>query len=107
MAVDPRDPPSTPDPKDVQEHHAPDLERQLLINGLVAMAADRRACSRCGRSPLVGERLQVFAAARGELKVCELCVDRGGEGRLGEPTRIERVTAGERPLNVRQHGPPP
>lgn len=102
MDLYPRDLPSTPDPKDLQEHHAPELERQLLLGGVVEMAAHRRACSRCARAPLVGERLHVFASAKGELEICDLCVGEARESRLGEPTRVERVPASERRLNVRR-----
>jgi hypothetical protein len=101
MRTQPPEPPQTPDPKDLQEHHAPDLELQLLRRGLRGMAANRWACSRCGRSPLVGERLHVFAPQGQEQSVCSLCV-RAAEGSLGEPVRVERVRAGERPLNVRR-----
>jgi hypothetical protein len=101
MAIKPPDPPITPDPTDLQEHHAPELELQLLRHGLVEMVAHRMSCSRCGRSPLVGERLHVFAATGGEQKICDLCLDEARKGHLGEPTRVERVGAGERRLNVR------
>jgi hypothetical protein len=97
----PRDPPETPDPRDLQEHHAPELELQLLRHGIVDMAADRMRCSRCGRSPLVGERLHVFAAAPEDQHICDLCLEQARKGRLGEPKRVERVGAGERRLIVR------
>jgi hypothetical protein len=48
----------------------PDLERELLRKGVGAREAGRRHCSDCGRTPLVGERVYVYA--RGAV-VCELC----------------------------------
>ena len=47
-----------------------DLERALLRKGVGAREAGRRQCSDCGRSPLVGERIHIYA--RGAV-VCELC----------------------------------
>jgi hypothetical protein len=102
MRTQPPEPPQTPDPKDLQEHHAPELERQLLRRGLRGMTANRWACSRCGRTPLVGERLHVFAPQGQERSVCDLCLRGAPEGSFGEPVRMERVRAGERPLNVRR-----
>jgi hypothetical protein len=48
----------------------PDLERELLRKGVGAREAGRRHCSDCGRTPLVGERVHLYA--RGAV-VCELC----------------------------------
>jgi hypothetical protein len=48
----------------------PDLERALLRKGVGAREAGRRQCSDCGRTPLVGERVHIYA--RGAV-VCELC----------------------------------
>jgi hypothetical protein len=48
----------------------PDLERELLRKGVGAREAGRRQCSDCGRAPLVGERVHIYA--RGAV-VCELC----------------------------------
>jgi hypothetical protein len=102
MRAQPPDPSQTPDPWDLQEHHAPELELQLLRRGLRWMAAGRWACSRCGRSPLVGERLHVFARQNREQCVCDLCVKNAPEGSFGESVRMDRVRAGERPLSVRR-----
>jgi hypothetical protein len=102
MPVYPPAPPQTPDPKDVQKHHAPELERRLLRRGLKRMTADRWACSRCSRSPLVGERLYAFAAEGTERRICELCLNAAPEGSFGELMRIDHVRASERPLNVRR-----
>jgi hypothetical protein len=100
MHAPPPEPPQTPDPKDLQEHHAPELELQLLRRGLRGMTASRWACSHCGRSPLVGERVHFFAPRGDEQSVCDLCLKRAPEGSFGEPVRMERVRAGERPLIV-------
>lgn len=48
----------------------PDLERELLRKGVGAREAGRRQCSDCGRTPLVGEHVHIYA--RGAF-VCELC----------------------------------
>jgi hypothetical protein len=48
----------------------PDLERELLRKGVGAREAGRRQCSDCGRTPLVGEVVHVYA--RGAI-VCDLC----------------------------------
>jgi hypothetical protein len=102
VQIHPPDPPQTPDPKDLQEHHAPELELQLFRRGLRLMTAARPACSQCRRSPLVGERLHVFDSEGAEQAICDLCLRGSPEGRFGEPVRMERVRAGERPLNVRR-----
>jgi hypothetical protein len=102
MQIQPPELPQTPDPKDLQEHHAPELELQLLRRGLRGMTAGRWACSRCGRSPLVGERLHFFASRGREQTACDLCIKEAPEGAFGEEVRLERVRAGERPLLVRR-----
>jgi hypothetical protein len=48
----------------------PDLERALLRKGVGAREAGRRHCSDCGRTPLIGEQVHLYA--RGAV-VCELC----------------------------------
>ena len=47
-----------------------ELEMALLRRGMSERDARREGCSRCRRTPLVGER--VYAAASGAL-LCELC----------------------------------
>jgi hypothetical protein len=80
----------------VEERHAPALERQLLRNSVLSMAAHRDSCSRCGRSPLVGERIQVFATRDDrERALCDLCASGAGE-----PVRMERVWPRQRTLVV-------
>jgi hypothetical protein len=88
-----------PQPDQDEERHAPEIERVLLRHGLLRMAAGRCACSRCGRSPLVGERMRVFAARRGtERALCDLCLTETEAA--GRPLRMEQVRAGERPLAI-------
>ena len=55
----------------------PELELALLRRGVDQRAAGRERCSRCGRTPLVGERVYTMDE-RGTL-ACELChaLDRG------------------------------
>jgi hypothetical protein len=80
-----------------EERHAPALERQLLRSSVVSMEEHRRSCSACGRSPLVGERIQVFATRDGrERGLCDLCAPEAGE-----PVRMERVWPVARTLAVR------
>jgi hypothetical protein len=82
----------------VEERHAPALERQLLKTSVLTMAAGRSSCSNCGRSPLIGERIQVFAVRDGrERALCDLCA--AGEG---EPLRMERVWPATRTLAVQR-----
>jgi hypothetical protein len=85
------------EPEDpIEERHAPALERQLLKNSVSTMAAGRRSCSSCGRSPLIGERIQVFAVRDGrERPLCDLCAPAAGE-----PLRMERIWPFERTLAV-------
>jgi len=81
-----------------EERHAPELELQLLRTSIHTMAAHRRACSACGRSPLVGERLQLFAGRDGrERGLCDLCAPAAGE-----PLRMETVRPAERTLAIRR-----
>src|SRR5262245_18065369 len=71
-----------------EERHAPELERQLLRTSVVDMTAHRRACSACGRTPLVGERIQVCEGKHGrERALCDLCAPEA----CVEPLRMERV----------------
>ena len=72
----------------------PDLERELLRKGVGAREAGRRLCSDCGRSPLVGERVHIYA--RGAV-VCELCRPR----RRTAPERSQVVPHTERGQTVR------
>jgi hypothetical protein len=52
--------------------HVEQLERVLLRRGVGALEADRSRCSDCGRTPLTGEHVHVYAD-EDERIVCELC----------------------------------
>ena len=69
-----------------EARHAPELERQLLRTSVSSMAAHRQSCSACGRSPLIGEQIQVFAVRDRERPLCDLCAPA-----TGEPLRMERI----------------
>jgi hypothetical protein len=47
-----------------------DLEREMLRKAAQALRATSTRCRDCGRTPLTGERVHVYA--RGH-RVCELC----------------------------------
>jgi hypothetical protein len=86
--IDPEEP--------AEERHAPALERQMLKTSVSTMAAGRCSCSQCGRSPLIGERIQVFALRNGrERPLCDLCA-----AGAGEPLRMERIWPFSRTLLV-------
>jgi hypothetical protein len=87
------------DPEEpAEERHAPALERQLLKTSVSTMAAGRCSCSGCGRSPLIGERIQVFALRDGrERALCDLCATGAGE-----PLRMERIWPFSRTLLVQR-----
>ena len=55
---------------DVVPHSVDDLERALVRNSVLRLEAGRDRCRSCHRSPLVGERMFVYANGRA---VCELC----------------------------------
>jgi hypothetical protein len=71
-----------------------ELERLLLQRGVGALTADRHRCVDCGRTPLVGERIYLYA---GDAVVCELCRPLRGE----EPASSDRVCHFERGHTVR------
>lgn len=48
----------------------PDLELALLRRGVDELTAGREHCSRCRRTPLVGERMYSY---RSGATLCELC----------------------------------
>ena len=82
----------------LEERHAPALERQLLKTSVRTMAAGRRSCSSCGRSPLIGERIQVFALRDGrERPLCDLCAPADAE-----PVRMERIWPFQRTLGIQR-----
>ena len=51
--------------------HVEQLERHLLRRGVGALEADRYRCADCGRTPLIGEHVHLYAVAH--QLVCELC----------------------------------
>ncbi len=65
-----------------------DLERELLRKSVGALSATRHHCADCGRTPLIGEALHVYA---GPVTVCELCRPLRREA----PERSERVRHSE------------
>lgn len=72
----------------------PDLERALLRKCVGALTEGRRSCSDCGRTPLVGERVHLYAA---DAMVCELCRPR----QASAPQRSMTVHHSERGHAVR------
>ena len=72
----------------------PDLEREMLRKSVGALRAERARCADCGRTPLVGEQVHVYA--RGAL-VCELC----RLTRRDAPERSHPVAHSERGQAVR------
>jgi hypothetical protein len=52
--------------------HVEQFERVLLRRGVGALEADRNRCADCGRTPLTGEQVHVYAARQDHI-VCELC----------------------------------
>jgi hypothetical protein len=76
----------------------PDLERALLRKGVGAREAGRHHCADCGRTPLVGERVHIYA--RGAV-VCELCRPR----RHAAPERSQTVPHTEHGHTVRLRVP--
>jgi hypothetical protein len=72
---------------DTHTSHEHELELALLRRGVDALAAGCERCSHCHRTPLIGERVYVYAS---DTVRCELC----------------RALDGERPLASRiVHGP--
>jgi hypothetical protein len=51
----------------------PLVEISLLRYSLGELAEQRTCCAHCGRTPLVGEHVYLYAAAAGERLLCELC----------------------------------
>jgi hypothetical protein len=50
------------------------IELALVRSSVGALGAARHACRHCRRTPLVGERVYLYATAKGgEELVCELC----------------------------------
>jgi hypothetical protein len=71
------------------------LELALLRRGVDQLAAGRERCSRCRRSPLIGERVYVYGH---DSILCELCRSLGGEAPQG--SRLVRGPAFGHTLRV-------
>lgn len=76
-----------------------DLERALLRKSVGVLGETHPLCSDCGRTPLIGETVHLYA--RGT-SVCELCRPL----RRSEPERSERVRHTGAGLTVRVHRVP-
>ncbi|MGA2452346.1 MAG: hypothetical protein ABSG93_02410 [Solirubrobacteraceae bacterium] len=76
--------------------HVEQLELVLLRRGLGALEAARHRCADCGRTPLTGEQVHLYAG-REQRVVCELCRPRQGEA----PMASELVRHCERGHAVR------
>lgn len=74
---------------------AEQLERSLLRRGVGLLAADRNRCSDCGRTPLIGEQVHLYAKRHSV--VCELCRPLRSEA----PEATETVRHTERGHTVR------
>jgi hypothetical protein len=74
------------------------IERALLRRSVGLLTEERPRCAHCHRTPLVGERVYLYAQAI----VCELCRPR----REGAPERSELVRSPEhrRAVRVRRSG---
>lgn len=75
----------------------PLLESALLRKSVGALYSRRHRCAHCRRTPLVGERVYLYAAAAGERLVCELCRPLRRE----PPARSELVHSSEHDRCVR------
>jgi hypothetical protein len=69
------------------------IERALLRKSVGLLTEERPRCAHCHRTPLVGERVYLYATAI----VCELCRPR----RRGAPERSELVRSPEHKRAVR------
>jgi hypothetical protein len=76
--------------------HVEQLERGLLRRGLGALEAARNCCVDCGRTPLTGEQIHLYADDRQGI-ICELC----RPARLEPPLTSEIVRHFERGHAVR------
>ena len=74
----------------------PDLAGFLLRKSLHTPSAHEPRCAGCGRNPVPGELLSVYA---GERALCALCVAALPDAER-EPLRRERIHASSRHLTV-------
>jgi hypothetical protein len=64
-------------------------------------------CFICGRHPLVGEEVTVYADGKGETPVCDHCLPNPRAAALGEPVGRERTRSIEGAATVRRLHPVP
>ena len=64
-------------------------------------------CFICGRHPLVGEEVTVFAGGSRETPVCDLCAPNPRAAALGEAIGRERIRTAEGAATVRRLIPVP
>lgn len=76
----------------------PDLASIIVRRSVGNLSKARACCSKCRRTPLVGERLHEIDGGR---QLCELCVLDLPSGR--HVVSIRRVRASERRLAVEPH----
>jgi hypothetical protein len=55
---------------EIQEPHAPDLEVALLRRGVDERSDEFERCTRCHRTPLIGERVYEYPGGK---MACALC----------------------------------
>jgi hypothetical protein len=80
------------------------IEKSLLRASVGALGAARHTCRHCHRTPLVGERVYLYAAAKGaEDLVCELCRPL----RTAPPDRSRLMRSPEQAGSVRPLGARP
>jgi hypothetical protein len=74
------------------------LHVALLRRSVTDLAERAHRCWHCRRTPLIGERIYLYAASAGERMVCELCRPL----RRDRPTRDEVVHSSEYELTVKR-----
>jgi hypothetical protein len=79
-----------------EKRRMPDLAGMLLRRSVGSLDSGRASCSRCRRTPLVGERLHEMETGR---MMCDLCLPALPEGKRAA-VRSERVHAADRHLTV-------
>ena len=80
----------------VEQVGMPDLAGMLLRRSVGSLDSGRACCSRCRRTPLVGEQLHEMETGR---MMCDLCVTQLPESKRTS-VRTERVHAADRHLTV-------
>jgi hypothetical protein len=75
----------------------PQLEKALLRRSVGEHESQRHRCVHCGRTPLTGEMVHIYASGADERLVCALCRPLRRE----EPARSELMHAPEHERSVR------